>query len=384
VVPRLIEAAAQKGYRLFFLGASPESAQQAVARLRARYPALIADCYSPPFSSLLEMDHVECQRRISQARPHLLFVAFGCPKQEKWIAMHYRSLGVPVTIGVGATVDFLAGRVRRAPVWMQRTGAEWLFRLAQEPRRLFRRYLRDLWSFGCAFLAECRSLRKRRTRNGKRTLGDALDAVDENALQMNGDVLLDVKEVTSVDSSSLGRLLRLERRVRFSGGQLILVAAGTAVRKLLRQTRLQHFFSVAPTREAAEALMAKHSQTQASAAVLVPANGKDLAWRGEITAATGEALWKETRKALQSVLASGPCTIDLSEVSYIDSSGLGVMVRAKKLAQQQQQDLWFACPQVPVRNVLHLAGLERLLLHADKNQRRFRRQHLPSLEPSRV
>src|SRR5207237_3326363 len=121
---------------------------QAVARLKARHPALnLVGNYSPPFKPLLEMDHQEIKRRIHAARPDLLFVSFGCPKQEKWIAMHYRSLGVPVTAGVGATIDFLAGQVRRAPRWMQRSGTEWIFRLLQEPRRLARRYLKDLRVF---------------------------------------------------------------------------------------------------------------------------------------------------------------------------------------------------------------------------------------------
>ena len=149
LVPLLLRVAAEKKYRVFLLGATPESAQQAVDNLKKRHPDLIiADHYSPPFNKLLEMDHDEIKRRIVAAKPDLLFVSLGCPKQEKWIAMHYRSLGVPVCAGVGATIDFLAGRVKRAPRWMQRICAEWIYRLAQEPRRLFKRYFKDLWVFG--------------------------------------------------------------------------------------------------------------------------------------------------------------------------------------------------------------------------------------------
>ena len=84
-------------------------------RLKKQHPTSnVVGNYSPPFKPLLEMDHAEIRRRISAAGPDLLFVSFGCPKQEKWIAMHYQALGVPVTIGVGATIDFLAGRVKRA------------------------------------------------------------------------------------------------------------------------------------------------------------------------------------------------------------------------------------------------------------------------------
>src|SRR5882672_2502311 len=134
LVPLLIRLAAERGYRLFLLGATPASSSQAVAKLTAAYPNLIiAGHYSPPFNKLLEMDHEEIARRIREAKPDLLFVSFGCPKQEKWIAMHYRALGVPVAAGVGATIDFLAGNFKRAPVWMRRSGFEWVYRMAQEP-----------------------------------------------------------------------------------------------------------------------------------------------------------------------------------------------------------------------------------------------------------
>ena len=155
LVPLLLRVAAEKQYRVFFLGATPESCTQAVNNLKKLHPTLIiADHYSPPFNKLLEMDHDEIKRRILAAKPDLLFVSFGCPKQEKWIAMHYHSLGVPVSAGVGATIDFLAGTVKRAPVWMQRSGLEWIYRLAQEPRRLFKRYFKDLWVFGWKLLGQ--------------------------------------------------------------------------------------------------------------------------------------------------------------------------------------------------------------------------------------
>src|ERR1051325_5857311 len=155
LVPLLLRVAAEKGYRVFFLGATPESVKQAVDNLKKLHPTLvIADYYSPPFNKLLEMDHDEIKRRIVEAKPDLLFVSFGCPKQEKWIAMNYRSLRVPVSIGVGGTIDFLAGRLARAPLWMQRTGTEWIFRLAQEPRRLLGRYAKDLQYFSLGILSQ--------------------------------------------------------------------------------------------------------------------------------------------------------------------------------------------------------------------------------------
>ncbi len=161
LVPRLVSLAAEKNFRIFLLGGTVNSTANAVARLQAEYPGLAVAGYSPPFDPLLAMDHEGIKRRIQEFQPHFLFVSFGCPKQEKWLAMHHQSLGVPVCAGVGGTIDFLAGQLKRAPAWMQRTGTEWLFRLAQEPRRLFRRYVEDLTVFGGAILAQWWRLRPR-------------------------------------------------------------------------------------------------------------------------------------------------------------------------------------------------------------------------------
>jgi len=165
LAPQLIRVAAKKRWRLFFLGATPEANAQAVANARAPFPNLEIAHFSPPFQPLDKMDHDAIRAKILAARPDILLVAFGCPKAEKWMAMNYRALGVPVMIGVGGTIDFLAGKLKRAPLWMQRAGLEWTFRLWQEPRRLFGRYITDLWHFGWAMAAElwrarCRARRK--------------------------------------------------------------------------------------------------------------------------------------------------------------------------------------------------------------------------------
>lgn len=143
ILPRLCEVSREKGYKLFFLGGKPGSASKAADILKNKHPALqIVGVYSPPFG--FENDEAENRRiagMIRSAGPDILFVGLGAPKQEKWIYRHYKELGVPVSIGVGGTFEFVAGVVRRAPLWMQKSGLEWLWRLAMEPKRLWRRYL---------------------------------------------------------------------------------------------------------------------------------------------------------------------------------------------------------------------------------------------------
>jgi exopolysaccharide biosynthesis WecB/TagA/CpsF family protein len=155
LVPRLLATAEQNGWSVYFLGGREDVLEQAVHNTSLKHPGLrIAGAYSPPFAPLDQMDHQDICERITAAKPDLLLVSFGCPKQEKWIARHYAKLQVPVSIGVGATIDFLAGTMKRAPRWMQQSGLEWVFRLLQEPRRLVKRYATDLVVFGLAALNE--------------------------------------------------------------------------------------------------------------------------------------------------------------------------------------------------------------------------------------
>lgn len=137
------EASARTGLRLFFLGGADGAADGAAEAVRARYPgANIVGTYCPPFSSFEtpgEQDKI--QKIVQSARPDVLLVALGAPKQEKWIAQYKTLLQVPVCVGVGGSFEMASGLVKRAPRWMQKTGLEWGFRLMQEPARLWRRYL---------------------------------------------------------------------------------------------------------------------------------------------------------------------------------------------------------------------------------------------------
>ena len=138
--------AAKKGYRLFLLGGAKDVAQEAAGRLKARYPGLeVVGTECPPFRELIPEEQSVLVDRIRSARPDILFVAFGQPKGERWIDRHLADLGVPVCVQLGASLDFAAGRVRRAPRWMQRAGLEWAFRLWLEPGRLFTRYASNAW-----------------------------------------------------------------------------------------------------------------------------------------------------------------------------------------------------------------------------------------------
>lgn len=152
LVPRLAQLSAEKNYGIFLLGASEESSAGAAAWIERNHPgARLVGRYSPPFASLEAMDHAGILTRIERARPDMLLVAFGNPKQERWMGMHRDRLQVPVGIGVGGALNFLAGQVRLAPDWMRTSGLEAIHRVWQEPRRLGVRYLSDFWG-ACRYL----------------------------------------------------------------------------------------------------------------------------------------------------------------------------------------------------------------------------------------
>ena len=136
------EQTAHKKYRHFFYGGAPGVADDLAARFTARFPGLVvAGTYCPPFRALTPDEDREEVAAIERSRADVVWVGLGAPKQERWMFEHRARLGVPVLIGVGAAFDFHTGRVRRAPGWMRDHGFEWLFRLAMEPGRLWRRYL---------------------------------------------------------------------------------------------------------------------------------------------------------------------------------------------------------------------------------------------------
>ncbi len=159
LVEKLCQRGAVHRLRVFLLGGRPGTANATAEILKRRHPGLqIAGVNCPPIGferredSLQEvLDHIE------SAKPHVLFVGLGAPKQEFMIDRHIRSLRVPLAIGVGGSFEILSGTLRRAPVWMQSSGLEWAFRLSQEPGRLWQRYLignsEFLWNIAKAKLA---------------------------------------------------------------------------------------------------------------------------------------------------------------------------------------------------------------------------------------
>lgn len=264
LVERLADLCNRRGYGIFFLGASESSSRLAAKALARKFPGLrIVGRYSPPPQPLEKMDHEEILRRIHEARPDILLVAFGNPKQEQWIARHRDRLRVPVCIGVGGTLDALSGNLRRAPQWMQSSGLEWLYRAAQEPRRLTARYLADA-VYLLQHLPGCVAEAIAQPRNPKNLGLVARQVGNTRLIAMNGDlcgasleefnslsgdaalagmnIVLDMSKTGYVGPEFIGSLMRLGAHMRRHREQLWLAALPARLARLLRTGRLHKYF----------------------------------------------------------------------------------------------------------------------------------------------
>jgi len=137
----LLNAAAAKGIKVGFIGSTKEVLSKLIKRMEKNFPDLVVSAsIAPPFRSLNKEEDKQIIEQIQKSGVRILFVGLGCPKQEYWIASHYNKVQA-VMIGVGAAFAFHAGVVHQAPEWIQNMGLEWLFRLSQEPKRLWKRYI---------------------------------------------------------------------------------------------------------------------------------------------------------------------------------------------------------------------------------------------------
>jgi N-acetylglucosaminyldiphosphoundecaprenol N-acetyl-beta-D-mannosaminyltransferase len=132
------------GWRHFFYGGAPGTADALAAHLQARFPKLqIVGTHTPPFRQLNATEMQELQAIVTAARPDIMWIGLSTPKQERFMAATLYQLDATIMIGIGAAFDLVSGKVRQSPVWIQRSGFEWLYRLIQEPRRLWKRYLKN-------------------------------------------------------------------------------------------------------------------------------------------------------------------------------------------------------------------------------------------------
>ena len=267
LVPRLTKLSAERGYRIFLLGASEESSKGTAAWMQRNFPRIsIAGRHCPRVQALEEMDHEKILAQIEEAHPDVLLVAFGNPKQEKWLAMHRNRLKVPVCIGVGGAFDFLSGRIRRAPLWMQTRGLEWLYRTIQEPSRLAGRYFRNAMGLlrympGQLMAMAAQARKPPQVEITEETIGPAkvhrisgcftgtlvlrFESDVSREILAGSHIVLDLSETSYIGADALGTLVHLLSLAHRWKRELWLTGLRRFLRRILHAARLNPAFRIA-------------------------------------------------------------------------------------------------------------------------------------------
>ncbi len=356
-IPQLLSAAEQKGWKVFLLGGNDVVAD----KVRARHPKLqLVGAHQPADKPLLEMDNTDILRRLRDAKPDILLVAFGSPKQEKWINMNYRESGVPFVLGAGMTFDFLSGEGREKK---KNSGNFW---------KVVRAVWEQWW----------------RLRTKKKTAPPAaadvqpdpygnflihapaeLGAAAARASQVewqravdNGNVIFDLSDTVFVDSTGIGALIRLRKQARDLGHQFFLVAPRPQVTAALKLMKLDEFFTIQASASGVRILL---ESSAGAAPVTSDVMEKELQirWAGEVTALNAVELGAYTDSELAQVSPGMSVVIDLSRVTFVDSTGIGLMVRFKKNLKRNDVALKFSNVSASVHNVIRQTQLEGFLMN---------------------
>jgi N-acetylglucosaminyldiphosphoundecaprenol N-acetyl-beta-D-mannosaminyltransferase len=368
LLPDLMQAARDTGHRIFFLGATPDSAGDAARWFGTHFPGIsLAGHYAPPHAALVEMDHEEIARRVGEAKPDILLVAFDGPQQEKWIARHHAALGVPVTIGIGALPESFPGKKRRKRDWLQRRCAA-------------------LLSFGPLLAAQSWRLASPRAVVTAPEAGELPvpgwcsvnpgESLTRSALydhaafwcELSGRQahwIVDLSRVECVDGTGLAWIVQWQKFLRAHDRELVLLAPGERFCRALAATRLDDYFFIA--RDTTEAL-AHATALTTPRTVQHAAATRALAWCGEIIAANADDVWRMTTDHVRAFVEGGASLviIDLARLRFIDSAGADVMLRLTKWARELPAQVLFTHAADSVRRVLRLAQLDRLLLEGSQ------------------
>ena len=247
LVPALAERAADKGYRLMFFGGSEGMAHAAAELLRSAHPRLIVEAASGMISATGETPP-ELLDEIRRFRPDVICVALGHPKQERWIRRYGSELSIPIAVGVGGTFDFIAGERKRATPWVQRMGLEWLFRLAQEPGRLTRRYANDIAVYIPSMLLQIGRTRVvGRPRRGGKAEGSPNELT---VIRSDADVVVvALRKPGSLDHRTAAALASFATQTRRQGRVLRLEAPGPKATRSLEKLRLDRLVPLIPRRQ---------------------------------------------------------------------------------------------------------------------------------------
>ena len=371
----LLQRCGAANRKVFFLGTNSKDLKRLKIRLESKIQGLqIAGSFAPPIGDIESWDNEHIVQTIRAAQPHLLLVALGCPKQEKWIHRYATRAGVPLSIGVGASLDFITGRQIRAPKWVRNLGMEWGWRLLTNPGRLTLRYLRNANTLFQITLKHTFAQNMNTTPPSSRLpkkgslnlpcevhiLHGRIDAERVPHLyfpsQLNQPLIIDCSGVTFIDSSGIGHLILLARLAQRSRQPFCLLNPSKPVSFIIDAVQLTDHLPSAETIRGAEALlrsrMIKPAGTETPFRIPAPYNKLDI---------TNMKLFEgEIREVSQKLTEPQPITLDLTRVNYIDSYAIGRLIHLKKHLWEKGQALRLENPTKTVTDILKLLQLSAI------------------------
>jgi len=382
LVPLLLQSCGQSQYPVYFLGSDLATLEEAKVIVEKRYPGLkVVGMDSPPMGAVVEWDNDALCEKMRASGAKLLLVCLGCPKQERWIFANHRETGIPLSIGVGASLDFITGKQKRAPKWMQKTGMEWFWRMSSSPRRLAARYGHDFVFLAKAAASQALAQRKReqlglRIQSDSRPAllkkPDVIHLMWEGSLEngmlrgapvpeaINSHVLLDASRVIFIDSSGLGRLAMLTRRCRAAGKAFVVIYPSRQVLQAIRAVRMDSLFPIVKNEEQAMQILHQHQHEDVAVEASSPEIIK-VAFNHALDALHHEEMLKVLEKAMSDHPSLKSLVVDLKGVDFIDSRAVGGLIRARKQMAARGGELYLSEAKPAVKDIITLLRLDKVL-----------------------
>jgi N-acetylglucosaminyldiphosphoundecaprenol N-acetyl-beta-D-mannosaminyltransferase len=383
MVPKLLEICGSEGHAVYFFGSDLATLEEAKVIVEQRYPGLrVVGMESPPMGAVIDWENEALCERMRASGAKLLLACLGCPKQERWIFAHHRDAGIPLSIGVGASLDFITGKQKRAPKWMQKTGMEWFWRMSSSPGRLVSRYRKDFVFLVKASFQQALSQRRRgniAAKNHEETPPELAGDLTVTRIFWSGEleksqitgapvpdtvispVFLDASRVSFMDSSGLGRLALLARACRAAQQPLIVVAPSDAFSTSIRAARMDSLFEIVKTGEDAEERL---SAQRASGGAQKISDEGGVVWVS-FNRSLDALYHDEMMSILQSTIENSPgirsLVIDLKDVDFMDSRAVGGLIRAWKLMSAKGGQMFLSGARPSVREILRLLRLDKVL-----------------------
>jgi len=382
MVPKLLEICGKAGHGVYFFGSDLATLQEAKGIVEERYPGLrVVGIDSPPMGAVIEWDNEALCAKMRASGAKLLLVCLGCPKQERWIYAHAKETGIPLSIGVGASLDFITGKQKRAPQWMQKTGLEWFWRMANSPKRLASRYFKDFVFLVSAALRQARAQRRRKTLcesacdlPPRVAVGDPAvirlewrGAVIYDNLEgspipevIDSPVLLDACRLVFMDSSGLGRLCKLVRACHEANQPLVVVNPAGVFTMYVETMGMKALFPMVADEDAAMAWLTERQASGGSSRVAD--NGALwVSFNRSLDAAYHEEMMTVLESAISGAVGRRVLVVDLKDVGFIDSRAVGGLLRALILMTAKGGAMFLSGASPVVREIIALLRLDKIL-----------------------